>query len=152
MRRPPTRAAFVALTAAPLVAPAIPARAQSTLPTLRLGVIPTDAYATALYANDLGSFQKAGLNVELQMFTAGSTAAASMSGGSTDISVTTPLLLAEALLRGLPFVIIAAGSLNTPKAPGMLLCVTKDGPIRAAKDLKGNRSRSTRCARCCTSR
>jgi NitT/TauT family transport system substrate-binding protein len=126
----------LALGASVIAARAIPARAQA-LPTLRLGVIPTDAYAEALYAQDLGYFQRAGLNVELQMFTAGSAASAAIIGGQLDISVTTPLLLAEAMLRGVPFVIVASGSTNTQRAPGMLLCVAKDGPIRSARDLEG---------------
>jgi NitT/TauT family transport system substrate-binding protein len=51
--------------------------------------------------------------------------------------VTTPLLLANGYLRGVPFVIIASSTVNTPKAPQSLVVVAKDGPIRAPKDLAG---------------
>jgi NitT/TauT family transport system substrate-binding protein len=130
------RSAFLAAGAA-ATALAAPARAQSPLPVLRVGATPQDAFAEAYYASDLGFFQRAGLNVQLQTFSSGSSAAPAVSGGAIDVSVTTPMQLAEAVIRGVPFVIVAGASLNTPKAPGALICVAKDGPIREPKDLEG---------------
>jgi NitT/TauT family transport system substrate-binding protein len=124
-------ASLAAVAAAPLRV-----RAQSA-PRLRVGVTPTDVFAEAYYAAELGLFRKAGLDVDVQTFSSGAAAANAIVGGSLDIGVTTPLLLANGALRGVPFVIIAAGPVNTPKAPQSLLCVAKNGPIRGPKDLVG---------------
>ncbi len=135
----PSRARFLAGTTSAVLAAAAPlrARAQSPLPHLRVGVTGTDVFAEAYYAAELGYFQKAGLDVDVRTFTSGAVAANAVVGGSLDIGVTTPLLLANGLLRGIPFVAIAAGPLNTPKSPQSLILVSKSGPIHGPKDLIG---------------
>jgi NitT/TauT family transport system substrate-binding protein len=133
-----SRAAFLAgsgSAALTLTAPRI-VRAQAA-PHIRVGVTATDVFAEAYYAAELGLFQKAGLNVDVQTFTSGAAAANAVVGGSLDVGVTTPLLLANGLLRGVPFAVVAAGPVNTPRAPQSLIVVEKNGPIRDAKDLAG---------------
>lgn len=88
-------------------------------------------------AHELGFFAKAGLTVEPISFNSGNAAAAAMLGGSLDIALTTTLTLASAAIRGVPFLIIAAGPVNTKKAPTLLAVVPKNSPIREAKDLVG---------------
>lgn len=127
--------ALASSAAAAALGTALPARAQAA--AIRLGVTPQDSYAEAYYAAEFGFFQRAGLNVELVSFASGSAAAPAVSGGAIDISVSTPIQLAQAVANGVPFVIVAAASLNTPRAPGALIAVPKDSAIRAAKDLEG---------------
>src|SRR5260221_14626439 len=98
-----SRSTFLAGSAALTVAAARPAGAQSTPPTLRVGAVPAEGYAQAYFAQELGLFTKAGLNVELQNPGGSAAAAAAIVGGSLDIAVTTPLLLASAVVRGVPF-------------------------------------------------
>ena len=90
------------LTAAAFAAASLPARGQSGARVLQIGASPQDAYAEAYYGVDLGFFQRAGLNVNLQTFASGSAAAPAVSGGSIDISVTTPIQIAEARDPGRP--------------------------------------------------
>ena len=132
------RAEFVAGSAA-AVALAVTgsARAQSPARPVRVGVTPTEVYAEAYYAVDEGFFQKGGLDADVQTLNSGSAAANAIAGGSLDVGVTTPLLLANAILRGVPFVVIAAGPLSTTKAPQSLICVRSTSPIQTAKDLEG---------------
>ena len=133
-----TRAEFVAGTAvAVALGAARAARAQSPAHPVRVGVTPTEVYAEAYYAADQGFFQKGGLDADVQTLNSGSAAANAIAGGSLDIGVTTPLLLANAILRGVSFVIIAAGPLSTPKAPQSLICVRSASSIHTAKDLEG---------------
>jgi NitT/TauT family transport system substrate-binding protein len=113
------------------------ARAQGTLANLRVGATANDTYAQAYYALDLGFFQKAGLNVDLQTFNNGAAVSAAVAGGVLDVGISTPVQLANAVSRGIPFVLIAAGALETPKVPAGLMCVAKTGPLRNAKDLEG---------------
>jgi NitT/TauT family transport system substrate-binding protein len=85
----------------------------------------------------MGFFEKAGLNVQVQTFSSGAEAAEAVIGGSPDLAITTPLLLANGYLRGLPFAIVAAGPIATTKSPSTLLCVAANGPIHSAQDLIG---------------
>lgn len=114
-----------------------PVPAQSNSSALRIGVTPTDVFAEAYYGADMGFFRKAGIDADVQTLSSGAAASNAVIGGSLDMAITTPLLLANGYLRGLPFVIAAAGTVNTPKAPQFLICVSKNGPIRTAKDLVG---------------
>lgn len=132
----PSRRAFVAGSVAAGLTAATRAAAQPS-PVLRVGCTATDDFASAYYASDLGYFQSAGLNVQVQTFTSGAAAADAVIGGSLDIAVTTPLLLANGYLKGVPFAIIAGGAISTAAAPTSALCVAKDGPIRSAQDLAG---------------
>ena len=102
-----------------------------------MGTAPADSFAQAWYAQDNGFFRKAGLNVDVQLFNSGTAAASAVVGGSLDIAITTPIPLANAHLRGVPFVIVCSATVNTPKAPTELICVRKSGSIRQASDLIG---------------
>ena len=85
-----SRAGFIAATATLTLGALRPVRAQS-LPVLRVGAAPADAFAQAWFAQDLGFFTKAGLTVDLQNFNSGTAAASAVVGGSLDIAITTPI-------------------------------------------------------------
>jgi len=134
VRRSDILAGSFALIAA---ASARPLRAQPALANLRVGTTANDTYAQAYYAQDAGFFQKAGLSVEVQTLNTGTAASAAVAAGSLDFAVSTPVGLANALARGVPFVVIAPGSLATPRVAPGLVCVAKNGPVHAVKDLEG---------------
>lgn len=113
-----------------------PALAQA-LPTVRVGTDPADTYAEAYYAQEMGFFKKAGLNVELVDFTVGAQIADAVAGGAIDIGIDNPVHLVQATSRGVPFEMIAGGALYSAKAVTTALCVAKDSPLRTAKDLEG---------------
>jgi NitT/TauT family transport system substrate-binding protein len=132
------RSSFVAASAA-LLASSIrqPAMAQATPLNLRVAATANDTYASAYYAQDLGFFTRAGLNVDLETLNNGAAIAAAVSAGSMDIGVATPVTLANAYIHGLPLVIVAAGSISSAKAPTLVLIVAKNSGIKTAKDLEG---------------
>jgi len=131
-----SRAGFLIAAAAISASTAAPVRAQTTQP-LRVGMGPSDAYGEAWYGADAGLFQKAGLTVEVIGFGSGTTAQAAMLAGQIEIVGTSVLPVANAIIRGIPIVLVAAGAVNTVKASQSIMCVRKDAPIHTAGDLIG---------------
>lgn len=105
--------------------------------TLRVGSSLNDSNAEAYYALANGFFKQAGVNVEMTSFNNGAAAAAAVAAGSLDIAVQPPMQIGQAVISGLPFVIIAAGAFNSVKAPAAWVCVSSSSAIRTAKDLEG---------------
>jgi NitT/TauT family transport system substrate-binding protein len=124
------------VTIALMVSGPAAAGAQTPAP-LRVATTTSDTYAEAYYAQEKGFFQRAGLGVEVSTFNNGSALAAAVASGAVDFGVSTPIGLAQAVSRGVPFVIVAAGALNTAKEPAGLIVVAKNSTIRDAKDLEG---------------
>jgi NitT/TauT family transport system substrate-binding protein len=122
------------LVAVALAAP-VPVSSQDA--ALRVGITQSDCCVQALYAQDMGFFKKAGLNVDVRPFTSVSALAEGVAAGASDIGVTTLVQLAEAVSRGIPFRIIAAGGVVSRKSPGSALCVAAKSNIRTAQDLQG---------------
>lgn len=129
-----SRAGFLATL--PLVA-ATAGRADAQTTPLRVGALPTDGFAEAYYAADMGFFAKAGLNAEISSFHNGGEISAAIVGGSLDVGVSSPISLANAYLRGIPLVYVAAGNLYNSSAPTIGFCVAKDSPLRSAKEFEG---------------
>jgi ABC-type nitrate/sulfonate/bicarbonate transport system substrate-binding protein len=113
------------------------AAGAQTNPTIRIATTPIDLGAQALYANDLGFFKRAGLNVELSVLTSGSVVASAVSGGSIDIGQANIVALAAAHVNGLPFVIVAPAGYYTSKAPTTQLVVASSSHLTSAKELDG---------------
>jgi len=134
MHHRPSRAAVIAGAVAVTLAPRA-VRAQTA--TLRVASDPFDAYAEALYAQDLGLYKKAGLDVDLQLFANGAAITTALAGGAADVGISNPIALATAVLHGVPFTMIAGGGMYSSKSPTTLLCVAATSPIKTAKDLDG---------------
>lgn len=126
-------AAFALLLACALP---IGGRAQ-TLQNLKVAATANDTFAEAYYAQDMGFFKKAGLNVDLQTFANGAAVTAAVAGGAADVGISNPVGLAGAISHGAPLVLIAGGGMYSSKAPTTVLCVAKDSPIKSAKDFEG---------------
>ena len=86
------RAAALSLALGACLAP-LPARAQSTRTTLRIGLIPTDVAAQPYYARELGLFEKAGFDLELTPLTNGASIMSAVAGGSLDIGFSNSVAL-----------------------------------------------------------
>lgn len=130
-----TLLASMALLPAAWAAIARPGGAQ-TVPgaSLRIGVAGTDSFAEGYYAQDMGFFKTAGLNVEIVPITSGAQIAAAVAGGALDIGISNTVQLANAIAHGAPFVIIVGGGLSDA-APALV--VAKNSPLKSAKDLEG---------------
>lgn len=121
----------VLLAAAPLVT------AADDLPTIRVGTTPIDAGSEPYYAQALGYFKAAGINVTIQAMANGSVLASAVAGGAIDISQSNVVSISSAHERGIPFVLVAPASLYVSKQPQSALMVAANSPIHTAKDLDG---------------
>jgi NitT/TauT family transport system substrate-binding protein len=125
--------AAVLLAGAGAAAPA--ARADDG--AIVVGTAGKETDAEVYYAQDMGFFKKAGLNVEIQTLPNGAAVASAVASGALNIGDSNTLSLATARQKGLPFVIFAPGALYASTAPTTALAVAPNGPVRAAKDLNG---------------
>jgi NitT/TauT family transport system substrate-binding protein len=131
------RAAALSLALGACLAP-LPARAQSTRTTLRIGLIPTDVAAQPYYARELGLFEKAGFDLELTPLTNGASIMSAVAGGSLDIGFSNIVALSAAHERGLTLSFLCASNYYSSKdATTGIVVVDRDGPIRGPKDLEG---------------
>jgi NitT/TauT family transport system substrate-binding protein len=133
-----SRAKFLtALAAVPLAASVPRTVAAQGSGVLRVAATANDTYAEAYYADALGAFKKAGLDVELQTFTAGAPVSAAVAGGAADIGIAGAPTIAAASLHGIPFQYIASGGIYTTDHPTTGIVVATDGPIKSARDFEG---------------
>ena len=130
----PSAVARVLLAAVVLIA--APATGQ-TPATLSIATNPIDSGAEVYYADDLGFFAKAGLNVQIQPGQNGAAIAAAVAGNAVDIGYADIGALAKAHTRGIDFSIIAPAALWDSTVPVNAIMVSKTSPVRNAKDLNG---------------
>jgi ABC-type nitrate/sulfonate/bicarbonate transport system substrate-binding protein len=134
---PLTRRSLLALgagSAASLVVPSV-VRAQGA--TVRAGAVPADFSGEVFYAQDMGFFRRAGLNVELQQFTNGGAVAQAVLAGALDVGLSDIVSVASGHARGVSFTYIAPAALYTSSRPTYFIAVTQSSPIRTPKDFNG---------------
>jgi NitT/TauT family transport system substrate-binding protein len=107
------------------------------MPVVRIATTPTDIAAQLFYAQDLGLFKKAGLDVTITVVSRGAAVSSAVMGDTFDIGQSNIPTLASAHERGIPFVIVAPAGLYTDKAPTGVCAVATNSPIKGAKDLVG---------------
>lgn len=134
-----TRAqSLAAISGALVAAGATRAFAQSAT-TVRIGFVPGDTYAQAIYAQQLGWFAKAGIDAQLTMLNNAGEIAAAVAGKSLDVATGDIVSLSNAINHGVPVQLIAGGGRYLSSAATTLLCVDKDSPIKTPQDLAGKR-------------
>lgn len=108
------------------------------LPTIRVMALPIDSGAEPFYAQALGFFKEAGINVEIVTTVSnGALVAAAISGGAGDIGQSNIVSILSARDRGLPFVVVAGSKLFIAHLHQNALVVPRDSAIRTARDLAG---------------
>ncbi len=130
-----SRRTMLGVTAAALAAPRA-AFAQAS-PAITMAGLPEDSATPVLYAIESGAFKRAGLDVTLQAQRSGSAVASGVAGGAYQIGKISMYPLIEAHAKGIPFVIIAGGGMNTPQNPLAGLIARPDSTIKTPKDLEG---------------
>jgi NitT/TauT family transport system substrate-binding protein len=111
--------------------------------TLKIGLPYAEPSGPAYYAQELGLYKKAGLNVELVQLQNGVAIAAAVVGGTVHIGASQILTLAVARLRGVAFVIIAPGGLWDAARPNAGLIVAPNASLARGRDLMGRTVGST---------
>lgn len=133
------RSTFLALTAAASAGVAFPRRSEAqALTKMRVGIGMIEAHAQGYYAQDMGFFQRAGLDVELQQLQLGAIIAESVAQGSLDAGQSNLFSLVAGREHGIPFIAIApAGLIDNSDPPHDLFVVARDSPIQSVKQLNG---------------
>lgn len=117
---------------------AFPARAARAADVpIVLASLANDTGTPALWAQHAGLFQKAGLNVQIDILSSGAAAAAAIAGGSAQFGLSSLVTLLIAHEKGVPFVLVAPAGVVTPDVPYSQFVVRKDAPFKTAKDLNG---------------
>jgi NitT/TauT family transport system substrate-binding protein len=101
------------------------------------GVIPSDVSAVVPYAQYLGYFQNAGLDVNVAVMSSGPVIANAVVGGSLDIGSMNMGTLAIASSRGLPLKLLAPAAIVAPGVHTDPMLVQPGSPVRSAADLNG---------------
>jgi NitT/TauT family transport system substrate-binding protein len=130
------RAHALALTAAACATTfARAARAQDA--PLRVAAATIESSAEPYYASDGGFFKAAGIDVTFMGGNNGPAIAAGVASGAIDIGMSNSVSLVQARARGVPFVIIAPGSVYSAKQPSSLMVVPRASAVQTAADLSG---------------
>lgn len=133
-----SRRSFILASGAMLAAAGAPPAVRGQVrPLVRVGALPLDTTGVVYYAHDLGMFAAAGLEVDLQAYSAAAQAAAAIAGGSLDVSLANVTTIAAGHLRGLDLRFIAPAAVATTATRTDVIAVAADTPYRKASDLNG---------------
>ena len=141
MNLPRTRSSFLlggaALTASQTLVPLHSLSAQM-VPVLKIGTVPIEAQAEAIYAEDQGFFKKNGIAAtEITIMRNGATIAGAVAGNELVMGCANLISLGQALGRGLPFTAITPASVYDSNNPNGFIVVAPNSAIKTAKDLNG---------------
>jgi NitT/TauT family transport system substrate-binding protein len=116
----------------------LPARAfAADLPVLNVGMVPLDIDGDVSYAQDLGYYAAAGVDVRLNMMSSGPAITGAVLGGSLDIGTGNVGSIIVARARGIPLKLIAPSGIAATMELTQPIAVRKDSTIRSGADLNG---------------
>jgi NitT/TauT family transport system substrate-binding protein len=96
-----------------------------------------DSTAEGFYAQDMGFFKAAGLDVKMTVMLNGAALTSAMSSGALDIGIASVGVIAMAHEHNLPIRFIAPAAIFTEGARTTLLMVPRDSTARSGADLNG---------------
>jgi NitT/TauT family transport system substrate-binding protein len=99
--------------------------------------LPADNSGEVYYAQELGYFKDAGLDVRITPMTNSGAIIAALAGGGGDIGNAVVGSVADARGKGIPILYIAPAGLYDSASPTAALVTTKDSTIAKAADLTG---------------
>jgi NitT/TauT family transport system substrate-binding protein len=111
--------------------------ADAPLAVINLINLPADNSAEVYYAQELGYFKDAGLDVRITPMTNSGAIIAAIAGGGGDIGNAVVGTVADARGKGIPILFLAPAGLYDAASPTAALSVLKDSPITKAADLTG---------------
>lgn len=128
---------FLLLSALALTpALAVPA-AAADLPVINLISLPSSTSGEVYYAQDMGFFKDAGIEVHITPMTSSPAIISALVSGAADIGFAAIGVGASARDKGIPMYFIAPGQVYVPTAPTSALAGLADTPIKTPQDLVG---------------
>lgn len=122
--------------AAAVARPRTIALAQSPV-VLRCGTGNVEANAQVFYALEQGFFRKNGIDVDISLVRTGAIVLEGVAAGQLEFGAGNPVSVGSAILRTLPFVVIAPGMFWDASAPNGAIVVAPNSPVKSIKDLAG---------------
>jgi NitT/TauT family transport system substrate-binding protein len=110
--------------------------AQTPL-VVRLGSGNVEPNAQVFYAIDVGIFKKNGIDGQLTILRSGGVTMEAIASGQLDVGVSNTVSLGSAIIRKIPFVVIAPGIYWDARYPNAAIVVAPNSTIKTAKDLNG---------------
>ena len=107
------------------------------LPTITVGLTPSDDATPALYAAHAGLFRRAGLNVELQKAPNGAAGTAAVIGGTYQFADTNLLTVITGHIKGVPVELAAPGIVYNSTTEWVAGVVRADSKVTTGRDLNG---------------
>lgn len=132
-----SRSKFLALSAASSALTYPLAVAAQDSAVLRVGCSRVETQAQAFYADELGLFKKAGLQVDVQSMRGGAASVTALVAGALEITCTNGLSFGQAVQRGVPLEILVPGALWDTGFPAGAAIVAANAPYKRGKDLEG---------------
>ncbi len=123
-----SRSAALALAGAAVVARPIRVWAQAS--TVRVGASAAATQAEAYYAEQLGMFKQAGITTQQTIVRRSSDSLPAMVRGDLDVGSTTPQVIANAIIHGIPIQVIATGGVFAGDPSPVQLLVSNKAPLR----------------------
>jgi NitT/TauT family transport system substrate-binding protein len=115
---------------------AAPVRAAD-LPVINLIALPSSTSGEVYYAQDMGFFRDAGIDVHITPMTSSPAIISALVSGSADIGFAAIGVGASARERGIPMYFVAPGQVYVPSSPTSALAGLTDTTIKTAQDLVG---------------
>jgi NitT/TauT family transport system substrate-binding protein len=112
-------------------------RAQDSVNTVRVGVVPVEVCSEAFCGADLGFFKKAGLDVQLQWFSSPGAISTGVASGAIDAGLFDTPGLITAHGHNVPVLLLAGGKQYVDRDPTFGAIVLADSPVRSAADFTG---------------
>lgn len=106
---------------------------------MRVGYIPITHCLPLYVAMDRGAFTRRGLEPELVPLQGGPKVLEALAAGDLFVGFSNVASIVIGRSKGVPFVPISGGSLETPEHADHAILVAPQSPIRAAGDLRGHR-------------
>jgi ABC-type nitrate/sulfonate/bicarbonate transport system substrate-binding protein len=129
-----TRAALCAAAAA---AALLPGRARAQASKIRVAGTYSDPFGEAFFVKESGAFARVGYDVEASHMPNAGAVAAAIGGGSLDMGIGDLISGVNAIVNGVPIMLVAGSGLYRSGDGSIMLAAAKDGPIRQPRDLAG---------------
>lgn len=110
--------------------------AQVPVP-VKVGSGITEGNAQAFYALDQGFFKKNGIDAQLTFLRSGGPIMEAIVAGQLEVGSGNSVSAGSAILRSIPFLVIAPGQVWEAGSPEAAIVVAANSPIRSMKDLAG---------------
>ncbi len=107
------------------------------LPVVRVATPAIDSGAQPFFADAMGFFKQAGINVEITKLNSGAAIAAAVAGGAVDIGQSSLISVATAHERGVPVVVIAGCNMFDARLHQNAMVVAANSSLREPRDLIG---------------